>query len=40
MMPFRFREIEKLKLNLKLLLQLVSILGYDTMVSMITDTYM
>lgn len=38
-MPIRFRENEKLK-KLKLLHQLVSVVGYDTIVSMITDTYM
>ena len=40
MMSFRFRKIEKIKMKLKLLLQLASMLGYDTIVSMITDTYM
>ena len=39
-MPFRFRKIEKIKMKLKLLPQLASMLGYDTIVSMITDTYM
>ena len=39
-MSFRFRKIEKNKIKLKLILQLVSVLYSDTNVSMITNTFM